>query len=176
MKTSYKLNRLVINNLWYVSIANRILQNEKLKKLKRHIINYCKKYSRTVLPLVKENNRDELFDIHESVPMDGQENTEIVILKENLPKDESSLIFEDFPKEEKNMKNYEDTIYPYLEGNINDTVLHSNTKNYCITNCDKCDYISHNFHFNKFISYLIHRAPLHLESYPGKDWPGSISS
>ena len=24
--------------------------------------------------------------------------------------------------------------------------------------------------------YIVHRAPVHLESYPGKDWPGSISS
>ena len=30
--------------------------------------------------------------------------------------------------------------------------------------------------FKKFKEEDLHRAPLHLESYPGKDWPGSISS
>ena len=121
----------------------------KYKNMKIHIIKYCKKYSRTVLPLVKASNQDELFDIHQSVPNDGHDNTEIVILKDNLAKDESSLIFKDFHKEETNMKNYEDTIYPYFEGNMNDTAIHSNTKHYGIPNCDKCDYSSHNLHFNR---------------------------
>ena len=49
----------------------------------------------------------------------------------------------------------EETKYPYVEGNKDDTAFHSNTEKETATKCKKCGYISDSVGFLVYINYLI---------------------
>ena len=44
------------------------------------------------------------------------------------------------------------------------------------TVCEKVYSLQQVILYSMYCMWPFHRAPVHLESYPGKDWPGSISS
>ena len=55
------------------------------------------------------------------------------------------------------MKTYEATIYPSIEGNMKETALLSINEEDCMTNSEKCDYISHSIILNR-----LHKLSLHV--------------